>query len=140
MGRRQIGLKFEESDVRLWDAWAAEHGLTRTTLIEAAVSMLMAADERVAESVVAEAKSGHLPRPGIRRVFVCLKCRRTTQLCGEIDPSFVPACSEHGKMVRQANHPYRGKSTEPPESWGWPPALDGVERRDEALTGAAKAS
>jgi hypothetical protein len=66
-------------------------------------------------------------------VFVCLECRRTIQLRPEIDASFIPVCSEHGKMVRQANHPYRGQSTEPPESWGWPPAVDGVERRDEAM-------
>lgn len=90
--------------------------------------------------------SEHKARPGIRRVFVCIHETRGVEDCRmrvfckpEQPVSFVPQCPEHGPMVRQANHPYRGESTEPSEERGWPPAVDGVKRRDEAMARALTA-
>lgn len=39
--RKQIGLKFEESDIERWDAWAEAHELTRTQAIEAGMAALL---------------------------------------------------------------------------------------------------
>jgi hypothetical protein len=41
---KQIGLKFQAEDIARWDAWAKQHELTRTTMIEAAMSLLMGVD------------------------------------------------------------------------------------------------
>lgn len=60
----------------------------------------------------------------MRRVFVCLKCRARQALRdGKQAPEFVPECQLHGPMVRQANAPYRGESTEPTDP-AVPPARD----------------
>ena len=81
----------------------------------------------------------HKASLGVRRAFVCIHatkgvedCRRRVFLQNE-PASFIPDCPEHGPMVRQANHPYFGQSTEPTEDQGWPPAIDRVKERDEAM-------
>ncbi len=74
--------------------------------------------------------TNHRARPGVRRVFVCLHqdksakwpCNYRISLEPEIPGHTVPRCPEHGAMVRQANRPYRGESTEPTPEQGWPPA------------------
>lgn len=60
----------------------------------------------------------------MRRMFVCLKCRSRKGLHATKDPpEFVPECQLHGPMVRQANAPYMGESTEPTDA-AVPPAKD----------------
>jgi hypothetical protein len=53
----------------------------------------------------------HVPLPGVRNARYCTECGRRAF----DEPEW--ACPEHGgkKTVRQANHPYMGQSTEPPE-------------------------
>ncbi len=63
----------------------------------------------------------------IRRVFVCRKCRRRLFLGPDKPWDFVPSCEEHGRMVRQANRPYKGQSTEPPSELGVPEPGEWVE-------------
>ena len=65
---------------------------------------------------------------GVRRAFVCLKCRRRTFVAVTAPADSVPSCDHHGPMTRQANKRYRAASlnldTEPPQDWGWPKAGD----------------
>jgi len=82
--------------------------------------------------------SHHKARPGIRRAFVCQTCRRRYFLGVEVPAATIPDCPEHGPMVRQANMPYMGQDTEPRPEQGWPPAVDGVEAREEAWARARR--
>jgi len=74
----------------------------------------------------------HQARPGIRRAFICLTCHRRVFLSDE-PAVFVPECAEHGRMVRQANMPYQGQSTEPDPKACWPEPGEGVAKRDAAM-------
>ncbi len=115
---KQIGLKFETSDVERWDEWAGEHGYTRTTMIETAMERLMTATGEAPppkgeESQAQEKSAPPRPRPGIRRAYVCKKeeCNRRTFVPKEMPADFIPDCPEHGCMERQENKPYFGQST-----------------------------
>lgn len=79
-----------------------------------------------------EVVAKHKARPGVRRAFICLTCHRRVFLSDE-PAMFVPECAEHGRMVRQANMPYQGQSTEPDPQAGWPEPGEGVAKRDAAI-------
>lgn len=62
-----------------------------------------------------------------RCVFKCEKCPLREFLNLEASDwqwngHRIPECPEHGLMARQRNRPYRGESTEPDPSQGWPEA------------------
>lgn len=48
--KKQVGLKFEESDLVKWDAFAEARGFSRTQLVERAVERFMEAPAAVAVS------------------------------------------------------------------------------------------
>lgn len=94
---------------------------------EATIRAALAPREPVLEVAAVE----HHASPAQRRMFVCLKCRRRVPLgpvTAEAPAAMVPLCQEHGPMVRQANRPYMGQSTEPGTAEGWPPARDSPVR------------
>ncbi len=136
MGRKQVGLKFDEEDLARWDVFAEAQGWSRTTLFETAVERLIGAGgeqapaPKVAESQAPTGERKHLARPGVRRAFICTHrakpeaeaCNRRVFLPAEAPAATVPDCPEHGPMVRQANRPYLGQSTEPTPEQGWPEA------------------
>lgn len=121
--RKQVGLKFEEESLVRWDAWAAEHKLSRTEMFELAVERLVG-DRPVENVPESQPEPRHEVSQKVRRIFVCQKCRSRTSVEREKPAGYIPECPEHGPMVRQMNVPYLGKSTEPPAEWGWPEAKD----------------
>jgi hypothetical protein len=106
---KQIGLKFDSEDVDRWDAWAAEHGFSRTTMIEAAMERLM--ESPVAVAPPPKAAPTHGSRR--RRAYVCAneKCVPPRRIfLAQDQPERVPDCPEgHGPMVRQGNRDYLGQ-------------------------------
>jgi len=118
VARKQVGLKFEESDLERWDAFAGVQGLTRTTLVETAVERLISAmsGQAPVEGVLGAGRS-HGASPGRRRAYICLHevkgvrdCVRRVFLTPD-EPDRVPDCPEHGAMVRQENRSYLGQAT-----------------------------
>ena len=79
----------------------------------------------------------HRAKRGIRRVFTCQACEkaqvpRKAALTLKDAVDVIPECPRHGPMVREANMPYLGQTTEPTKEQGWPPAVARVKERDEA--------